>query len=178
MNRLASSAESVISSGSGQLRPAAWKRLIVARTVDAAAPIRRATSRIGRPPTNFNRRTSRTWRMIVLSAGIRSLLLEQPKERDLSRPAGAPTAPGEIILEWWATSSRNGDIIPEWVGGIIPESFRNHGRLASESPTLYGLPREIPADFRSLTSFAPVLPENLGIVRVDVVQPYRASRWI
>ena len=38
-NSLASSAVSVSSSGGGQLRPAAWKRLIVARTVDAATPI-------------------------------------------------------------------------------------------------------------------------------------------
>src|SRR5205085_10525316 len=78
-------------------------------------PVRRAISRIGTLPTNFNRRTSRTWRMIVLSAGIRSLLWEQPKERDLSRAAEAPATPGEIIPEWWATS------------------FRNHGRLAPES---------------------------------------------
>jgi len=79
-NSLASSAASVSSSGSGQLSPAVWKRLSVTRTVDAATPIRRAISRIGTPPTNFNRRTSRTWRMVVLSAGIGSLLWK-PKER-------------------------------------------------------------------------------------------------
>src|SRR5947199_5335300 len=67
-------------SGSGQLSPAVWKRLSVTRTVDAATPIRRAISRIGTAPTNFNRRTSRTWRMVVLSAGIGSLLWK-PKER-------------------------------------------------------------------------------------------------
>jgi hypothetical protein len=39
-NSLASSTASVISSGSGQLRPAAWKRLIVARTVNAATSSR------------------------------------------------------------------------------------------------------------------------------------------
>jgi hypothetical protein len=44
-NSLASSVASVISSGSGQLRPAAWKRLSVARTVDAATPIRRLGDR-------------------------------------------------------------------------------------------------------------------------------------
>src|ERR1700730_18218166 len=97
-------AASVISSGSGQLRSAAWKHFIVARTVDAATPFRRAISRIDTPPTNFNRRTSRTWRMIVLSAGIRVSPLEQPKEPDLSRPAEAPATPGDIIPEWWATS--------------------------------------------------------------------------
>src|SRR5436190_11338349 len=34
--------------------------------------------------------------------------LDEPKERDLSRSAEAPATPGEIIPEWWATSSRNG----------------------------------------------------------------------
>src|SRR5436309_14909026 len=105
-----------MSSGSGQLRPAAWKRLIVARTVDAATPIRRAISRVGTPPTNFNRRTSRTWRMVVLSAGIRSLLWTA-KGADLSRPAEAPDPPGEIIPEWWATSSRNGGRDHLGIGG-------------------------------------------------------------
>src|SRR5437667_6214894 len=83
------------------------ERLSVTRTVDAATPIRRAISRVGTPPTNFNRRTSRTWRMVVLSAGIRSLLWTA-KGADLSRPAEAPDPPGEVIPEWWATSSRNG----------------------------------------------------------------------
>jgi hypothetical protein len=49
--------------------------------------------------------------------------LEQPKERDLSRPAEAPATPGEIIPEWWATSSRNGGRRhPGIVGGLLPES--------------------------------------------------------
>src|SRR6266702_966343 len=115
--------------GIGQLRPAAWKRLIVARTVDAAIPIRRAISRVGTPPTNFNRRTSRTWRMVVLSAGIRSLLWTA-KGADLSRPAeapdpgrGHPGMVGDIISERWARSSRNG-----WAA-----SSRNEGRLPPES---------------------------------------------
>jgi hypothetical protein len=30
------------------------------------------------------------------------------KREDLSRPAEAPAIPGDIIPEWWATSSRNG----------------------------------------------------------------------
>src|SRR5438552_17649311 len=75
------------------------ERLSVTRTVDAATPIRRAISRIGTPPTNFNRRTSRTWRMAVLSAGIRSLL-RKAEGADLSRPAEAPNPR--------ARSSRNG----------------------------------------------------------------------
>src|SRR4249920_3031 len=121
---------SVISSDSGQLRPAAWKRLIVARAVDAATPIRRAISRIGTPPTNFNRRTSRTWRMIVLSAGIRSLLWNSQRRGPESAGRGTchpgrdhPGMVGDIISERWAELSRNG-----WAA-----SFRNHGRLAPES---------------------------------------------
>jgi len=118
----------------GQLSPAAWKRLTVARTVDAATPIRRAISPVDTPPTNLSRSTSRTWRMVVLSAGIRSLL-RKSKGADLSRPAEAP-APrarssrnggrhhlgtvGEIISERWAASSWNG-------GRLQPESAQ-HGR--------------------------------------------------
>jgi hypothetical protein len=41
--------------------------LIVVRTVDAAMPARRAISRFATPLTNFNRKISRTWRVIVLS---------------------------------------------------------------------------------------------------------------
>jgi hypothetical protein len=114
------------SSDSGQLRPAVWKRLIVARTVDAATPIRRAISRIGTPPTNFNRRTSRTWRMIVLSAGIRSLLWNSQRRGPEAVSRGTchpgrdhPGMVGDIISERWAELSRNG-----WAA-----SFRNHGRL-------------------------------------------------
>jgi hypothetical protein len=73
------------------------------------------------PPTNFNRSTSRTWRMAVLSAGIRSLL-RKAEGADLSRPAEASDPR--------ARSSRNGgrhhlgtvgEIISESAGGIIPE---------------------------------------------------------
>ena len=128
-NNLASSAASVMSSGSGQLSPAAWKRRSVVRIVDAATPIRRAISRVGTPPTNFNRSTSRTWRMVVLSAGIRSLL-RKAEGADLSRPAEAPDPGrdhpgmvGDIISERWARSSRN------WWAA----SSRNDGRLHPES---------------------------------------------
>jgi hypothetical protein len=105
----------VTSAGSGQLSPAAWKRLSVARTVDAATPIRRAISRVGTPPTNFNRRTSRTWRMVVLSAGIRSLLWNSQRSgpESASRGTRHPGRDhlgmvGDIISEWRARSSRNG----------------------------------------------------------------------
>src|SRR6266446_5086098 len=118
-----------MSSGSGQLRPAARKRLSVARTVEGATPTRRAISWFDKSPTNFNRRTSRTWRIVVLSAGIRYLPWTA-KGADLSRPAEAPTTR--------AKSSRNGgrDHLG-MVGGIISEwratSFRNHGRHRPES---------------------------------------------
>jgi hypothetical protein len=68
-NSCASSAASVSASGNGQLSPAASTRLSVARTVDAAAPIRRAISRTGNP-AHFNLITSRTWRMASLSPDI------------------------------------------------------------------------------------------------------------
>ena len=99
------------------------RRLSVARTVEAAIPTRRATSRVARPPTNFNRRISRTWRIVVLSAGIRSL----PWNSQRSEPESASRGTGPR-----ARSSRNGgrdhfgtagEIISEWVGDIIPESW-------------------------------------------------------
>jgi glycosyltransferase involved in cell wall biosynthesis len=47
----------------------------------------------------------------------------EAKGADLSRPAEAPSLPGEIIPEWWATSSRNGGRnYLGMVGGFIPES--------------------------------------------------------
>src|SRR5437763_12827895 len=71
--------------------------------------------------------------MVVLSAGIRSLLWTA-KGADLSRPAEAPDPR--------ARSSRNGgrhhlgtvgEIISEWVGGIIPESWAASPGISSES---------------------------------------------
>src|SRR5579871_1690775 len=127
-NSLSSSAASVISSGSGQLRPAAWKRLSVARTVDAATPIRRAISRVGTPPTNFNRRTSRTWRMVVLSAGIRSSFGSQRSGPESAsrgtRPPGRDHSgmAGDIISERWAELSRNGG---RHHSGIVGDIDRN-----------------------------------------------------
>src|SRR6185437_8151828 len=116
----------VISSGSGQLSPATSKRLTVARTVEAAIPTRRAISRSGTSPTNFRRRISRTWRIVVLSAGIHPSL-GNPKER---------TGVGQQRHPARAISSRNrGRDYFGTVGGIISErwadSFRNRGRLHS-----------------------------------------------
>jgi hypothetical protein len=48
--------------------------------------------------------------MVVLSAGMRSLL-RKAEGADLSQPA-EHRAPGEIIPEWWAASSRNRGRLP------------------------------------------------------------------
>jgi hypothetical protein len=65
-------------------------------------------------PANFNRRTSRTWRIVVLSAGIRPFLSNSQK-KDRNHSQQRRPYPGGFIPEWV------GDIIPESVGGIIPE---------------------------------------------------------
>ena len=78
-------------------------------TASSLVTIRRAISRIGTPPTELNRRTSRTWRMIVLSAGIRSLLWNSQRRGPESTSRGTchpgrdhPGMVGDIISEWWA----------------------------------------------------------------------------
>src|SRR5207248_279496 len=131
-NNPASSAASVSSSGSGQLSPVAWKRLIVVRTVRCrhSNPASNLTGRYA--TNNFNRRTSRTWRMVVLSAGIRSLLWIA-KGADLSRLAEAPHPGrhhpgrvGDIISERRARSSRNdGRLHPE--SALEPPNLRLAG---------------------------------------------------
>lgn len=60
---------SVTSSGNGQLKPAASNRRIASRTVEGAAPTRRAISRLGSPAA-FILITSRTRRIASLSVGI------------------------------------------------------------------------------------------------------------
>src|SRR5438045_6562186 len=118
---------SVISPGNGQLNPARASRFNVNRTVDGATPTRRAIS-LSPTPAAVKRSTSRTWRIVVLSAGIRSPV-QKPKERTLIGPAEAPSnrarssrnggrnhlgTPSEIKSEWWATSSRiRGRLPPE-----------------------------------------------------------------
>src|ERR1700730_6271231 len=66
------------------------------------------------------------WSFSLLASG---LSFGTAKGADLSRPAEAPATPGEIIPEWWATSSRNGgrDHLG-MVGGIIPESWAARSR--------------------------------------------------
>src|ERR1700730_7777717 len=126
-NSAASSAVSVISAGNGQLNPALASLFNVNRTVDGATPTRRAIS-LSWTPAVLKRSTSRTWRIVVLSAGIRSPV-QKPKERTLIGPAEAPLnratssrnrgrnhlgTPSEIKSEWWATSSRiRGRLPPE-----------------------------------------------------------------
>jgi hypothetical protein len=87
-NRAVSNAVSVISAGSGQLNPALASRCNVKRTVDGATPPRRAIS-LSPTPAVVKRSTSRTWRIMVLSAGIRSPV-QKPKEQTLIGPAEAP----------------------------------------------------------------------------------------
>ena len=60
----------------GQLNPALASRLKVDRTVDGATPTRRAIS-FNPSPAVLKRSTSRTWRIVVLSAGIRSPVQKQ-----------------------------------------------------------------------------------------------------
>ena len=94
-------------------------------------------------PTNFNRSTSRTWRMVVLSAGIRSLP-RKTKGADLSWPAETPDPGrdhpglvGEIISERWARSSRNGGRHhSEIVGGIPHSDDRGWCLMPSRRPSL------------------------------------------
>ena len=70
-NSAVSSALSVISAGKGQVNPAVASRFNVNRTVDGATPTWRAIS-LRPTPAVLKRSTSRTWRIVVLSAGIRS----------------------------------------------------------------------------------------------------------
>src|SRR3984893_13637898 len=126
-NSAASSAVSVISAGNGQLNPALASLFKLNRPGDGATPTPRAIS-LSWTPAVLKRSTSRTWRIVVLSAGIRSPV-QKPKERTLIGPAEAPLnratssrnrgrnhlgTPSEIKSEWWATSSRiRGRLPPE-----------------------------------------------------------------
>src|SRR5215469_346351 len=118
-NIAASSTLSVISAGNGQFKPAVASRFNVNRTVDGATPTRRAIS-LSPTPALLNRSTSRTRRIGILSAGIRSPV-QKPKERTLIGPAEASLnrarssrngernhlgTPSDIKSEWWARSSR------------------------------------------------------------------------
>src|SRR5882757_5259004 len=119
--------------GNGQISPSDWKRAIVARTVDDAKPVRRATSRL-ETPANVKRRTSRTTRIATLSAGIDPLLGKSQRNGPYTQPAEVseiPVPPGDIIPEWWARINRNAG------RQLIGTGGRHHrgigGRLAPES---------------------------------------------
>ena len=105
-NSRASSSVSVMSSGNGQVSPAASNRRIVNRTVEGAVPTRRAISRVD-IPADFNLITSRTWRIASLSVGIQ-VPLRKAERRDRIGARRGLVTPGDIIPEWWARSSRNG----------------------------------------------------------------------
>jgi hypothetical protein len=98
------------------------KRVNVARTVDGATPIRRATSRTGTSASNLNRNSSRTRRMAILSAGMTASL---PKGDDVraSRGRAVPAhQAGDIIPEGWAAMDRNaGRLQIGMTGDIISE---------------------------------------------------------
>src|SRR6516164_1318780 len=115
--RRASSVASVSSAGSGQPSPAVASRCSVSPTVDGARFSRRAIS-FREIPAVLKRSTSRTWRIAILSAGIRS-----PSAKAKGRPVSSqqrrrsdrhlsgrhhPGTEGEIISERRATSNRIG----------------------------------------------------------------------
>ena len=132
----ASSAESVMPSGNGQLSPAASNRRIVSRTVEGADPTRRAISRLGIPAA-INRITSRTWRIASLSVGIQVPLRKAERTDRIGARRGLVT-PGDIIPEWWARSSRNGWATSNRNGGrdhsgMVGEIERNQHPLAFSS---------------------------------------------
>jgi hypothetical protein len=118
------SALSVISAGNGQLNPAVVSRLNVNRTVDGATPTRRAIS-LSPTPAVLKRSTSRTWRIVVLSAGIRSPV-QKPKERTLIGPAETPINR--------ATSS--------WIRGRLPPESASRARSLSP-PHVVGAERTV-----------------------------------
>src|SRR6185312_13887016 len=79
---------------------------IVSRTVEGAAPILRAISRLGSPAA-FILITSRTRRIASLSVGIQDPPSQSRKDGPYGASRGRVT-PGDIIPESWETSSRNG----------------------------------------------------------------------
>ena len=139
-NSRASSTVSVTSSGNGQLSPAASNRRIVDRTVDAAAPTRRAISRVG-IPADFNLITSRTWRIANLSVGI-LVHLHKAERRDRIGARRGPRHPGrhhpgmvgEIISECRAGSNRNGGRDHSGMVGDIERNQQTPADLEEPAP--------------------------------------------
>src|SRR6266481_1999169 len=137
----ASSSLSLTASGSGQSRPAALKRAIVSRTVDAASPVRRAISCL-EIPANPRRKTSRTRRMATLPAGINPLLSQSQRSGPYAQPAEASVIPHPR----GATSSRNGG------RGLIGTGGRHHSGIGG------GLLRNQQADLATPASTPPPRP--------------------
>src|ERR1700730_13502384 len=136
-NSAVSSALSVISAGKGHVNPAVASRFNVNRTVDGATPTRRAIS-LRPTPAVLKRSTSRTWRIVVLSAGIRSPMQKakgaDPKSGQQRRRLTGrhhPGMPGEIISEHRARSNRNGGRHHRGFAGDFPRNPHNGGYIYS-----------------------------------------------
>ncbi|MGY4262770.1 hypothetical protein ACVJF2_001340 [Bradyrhizobium sp. USDA 4519] len=127
-NSRASSAASVMSSGNGQVSPAASNRWIVNRTVEGAVPTRRAISRVG-IPADFNLITSRTWRIANLSVGIQVPLRKAERRDRIGARRGLVTPGSPLRYPGRHHPGMAGDIKSErWA-----RSFRNRGRHRAES---------------------------------------------
>src|SRR5262249_39418832 len=93
----------------------------------------------GRSHGSVRHQRTSTEELRALGAWSSSLLASGPpleaKGTELSRPAEAPSLPGEIIPEWWATSSRNsGRNYLGLVGGFIPESWATSIGIRTSPP--------------------------------------------
>jgi hypothetical protein len=83
-------------------------------------------------PAAFNRSTSRTWRIAILSAGIIPSTAKA-KGADAKRASGDAAYPGEIIPEWQATSSRSAERDQiAMAGDIISDSWATSPGICSE----------------------------------------------
>jgi len=114
--------------------PAVASRCNVSRTVDGARFSRRAIS-LPEIPAVLKRSTSRTWRIAVLSVGIRSrsatakgqTVNSQQRRRSDRRPSGRhhPGTASEIISERRATSNRIGRRHHDFARNQHPGRTRN-----------------------------------------------------
>ena len=121
---IASSIRSVSVAGNGQLSPAFASRFSVRRTIDGVTPTRPAIS-LSPTPAVLKRSTSRTRRIVVLSAGI-APPVQKAKGAGPNRASRGLAYPSEIIPERRATSS--------WIRKRLPPesaprvSSHHHGR--------------------------------------------------
>src|SRR5271155_2272029 len=110
--RSCSNSPSLKSSSTGQDSPTDAARFSVSRTIDGADPTLRATSRIGTPAL-FNRKTSRTWRIAILSLGITPPFDQRRDPTDvqrgsLTRATSAQTVGDLRRNQQWASLVQNG----------------------------------------------------------------------